>query len=255
MILDLEIIESTQAHLYPLHTPQHNPQQDVSKILEKCGDIDDAIRQLTTLRLQGAGRSGDQTARGESEKNESKDEETTADAGASTSGCAGPSTEQLNAAEAEARVASAAAASAARLATEAPTTLTREWIEALVREMTSAADVNDAHQRAERVLTAFEATVKQNVVGGAGEGAGTAGDTQNLVKENVILKRAVAIQNQRLEEHEVTKNQIVELQRMVLSYQERLQNAERQNYSLGVHLKEAMGVQSPGMFDRNPDVF
>ena len=40
-------------------------------------------------------------------------------------------------------------------------------------------------------------------------------------------------------------DEVVELQRAVLSYQERLQNAERQNYSLGVHLKEALGARSP----------
>ena len=78
-------------------------------------------------------------------------------------------------------------------------------------------------------------------------------------KRNVILKRAVAIQNARQQEHEATRHQMVELQRLVLSYQERLQNAERQNYSLGVHLKEALGARGPGghggVFDRNPDVF
>ena len=31
--------------------PSSNPVQDVSSILEKCGDIDDAIRQLTSLKL------------------------------------------------------------------------------------------------------------------------------------------------------------------------------------------------------------
>ena len=127
-------------------------------------------------------------------------------------------TAALASAEAAARLASAASANGRTSvsAAQAPTTLTREWIEALVSEMTGASDVADAHVRAERVLTAFD---------------------------------------QRLEEQEGVKHQVAELQRVVLSYQERLQNAERQNYSLGVHLKQAMGVESPGMFNRNPDVF
>jgi len=137
-----------------------------------------------------------------------------------------------------------------------------------VREMGASSDVPDAHARAERVLQAFEATVRGSVAGadrggaGAGgeDGAGAAsgGDPNTLARENVILKRAVAIQNARQQEHEATRHQIVELQRAVLSYQERLQNAERQNYSLGVHLKEAMGARGGGhggVFDRNPDVF
>jgi len=134
--------------------------------------------------------------------------------------------------------------------------------------MGASSDVPDAHARAERVLQAFEATVRGSVAGasgfsgadrgGAGAGAAPGGDPNTLARENVILKRAVAIQNARQQEHEATRHQIVELQRAVLSYQERLQNAERQNYSLGVHLKEAMGARGGGhggVFDRNPDVF
>jgi len=140
----------------------------------------------------------------------------------------------------------------------------------LVREMGASSDVPDAHARAERVLQAFEATVRGSVAaGGLGPGgvpgaapgahAGpcpAAGDPNTLARENVILKRAVAIQNARQQEHEATRHQMVELQRLVLSYQERLQNAEQTNYSLGVHLKQAMGARSRGgVFDRNPDVF
>lgn len=212
----------------------------------------------------GATQSGDGSGDGDARKE--KIEKETAEgvsAGASATGTASvpPVTDQATAAlasaEAAARLASAASANGRTSvsAAQAPTTLTREWIEALVSEMTGASDVADAHVRAERVLTAFEATVTQNTIarGGAGGGTGLAGET--LVKENLILKRAVAIQNQRLEEQEGVKHQVAELQRVVLSYQERLQNVERQNYSLGVHLKQAMGVESPGMFNRNPDVF
>jgi hypothetical protein len=43
-------------------------------------------------------------------------------------------------------------------------------------------------------------------------------------------------------------------QRACAQYQEQLQQLQRQNYSLGLHLKEAMSP-SPSHFNRNPDVF
>ena len=245
--------------------------QDVSNILEKCGDIDDAIRQLTTLRLNaasasagaadaeakpsGSGADGAAPADAASDAREAPPSSAAPPVGEADRGAA------LSAAEAEARAAAEASAASARLADAAPTTLSSEWVSALVREMSASSDVPDAHARAERVLQAFEATVRGSVAtqnggaGGVAAGAATAGDPNTLARENVILKRAVAIQNARQQEHEATRHQMVELQRLVLSYQERLQNAERQNYSLGVHLKEAMGARSPGVFDRNPDVF
>ena len=147
------------------------------------------------------------------------------------------------------------------MAAAAPTTVSREWVSALVREMSASSDVPDAHARAERVLQAFEATVRGTALASSDAGLRSGGsaslDAETLAKENVILKRAVAIQSSRQQEHESTRNQMVELQKLLVQYQERLQNAERQNYSLGIHLKEAMGnhQNSPGMFDRNRDVF
>ena len=257
--------------------PSSRP-QDVSNILEKCGDIDDAVRQLTTLRLSAAAASDDAEAAPNDASGAAGGDVAAAPAAdareaAEAVAAAGPKNDPnaaLTAAEAEARAAAEASASAARLARAVPTTLSSGWVEALVREMSASSDVPDAHARAERVLQAFEATVRESVAtnaarggdngaNGASSGGGSAapggGDPAVLARENVILKRAVAIQNARQQEHEATRHQMVELQRAVLSYQERLQNAERQNYSLGVHLKEALGARSPGVFDRNPDVF
>lgn len=134
--------------------------------------------------------------------------------------------------------------------------LSQEWVTALVQEMSASADVADAHTRATRVLQAFEAAVRGAV---ASDGAGAAGAdakamAENLAKENLILKRAVAIQNARQQEHGQLQQQVAELQRACATYQQELLQAQRTNYSLGLHLKEAMSP-SPSTFNRNPDVF
>ena len=142
---------------------------------------------------------------------------------------------------------------------------------ALVQEMSASTDVPDAHNRATRVLQAFEVAVRGAVAGGGVDGVGGAGggdgggagvsaeaaarvNAENLARENVILKRAVAIQNARQQEHGQLQQQVVELQRACAQYQEQLQQAQRQNYSLSLHLKEAMSP-SPGNGFRNPDVY
>ena len=88
---------------------------------------------------------------------------------------------------------------------------------------------------------------------GAGGAEGARRRSARLAEENLILKRAVAIQNARQQEHGELQRQLLELQRACAGYQEQLQAAQRQNYSLGVHLKEALSPQVPS--HRNPDVF
>ena len=134
--------------------------------------------------------------------------------------------------------------------------MSREWVGALVQEMSAATDVPDAHERATRVLQAFEASVRSAVAGesAAAGAAGTQRAGGDLGAENLIPS-APWRQNARQQEHGQTQQQVVALQRACAQYQEQLQAAERQNYSLGLHLKEAMGTPSPGVFDRNPDVF
>ena len=171
----------------------------------------------------------------------------------------------METAEANARAAASDAAAAASLESAAPAVLSREWVAALVQEMSASSDVSDAHERATRVLQAFEAAVRSAVAGaearGAGAGGGDAAEQRaaGLARENLILKRAVAIQNARHQEHARAEEQIVALQRACAQYQEQLQASERQNYSLGLHLQEALGgaASSPGLFGerRPPDVF
>ena len=162
----------------------------------------------------------------------------------------------MEAAERKAADTQLASERAAHLEAAAPTTLS-DWVAALVQEMQSATDVDDAHARATRVMQAFEAAVRGAVAAEGEEGAGGAEGARRrsarLAEENLILKRAVAIQNARQQEHGELQRQLLELQRACAGYQEQLQAAQRQNYSLGVHLKEALSPQVPS--HRNPDVF
>ena len=108
-----------------------------------------------------------------------------------------------------------------------------EWVSALVREMQSASSVSDAEHRATNVLRAFEESTREQAEI----------EIKRIRKQNELLKRAVTIQNARLKQSgdaQTLKRQVAELQSMCQSYEEQLATAQRNNYSLGVHLREAM---------------
>ena len=114
-----------------------------------------------------------------------------------------------------------------------------EWVSALVREMQSASSVNDAEHRAMNVLRAFEESTREEAEI----------EIKRIRKQNELLKRAVTIQNARLRENgdaQTLKRQVAELQSLCQSYEEQLTTAQRNNYSLGVHLREAMMNNSNG---------
>ena len=71
-----------------------------------------------------------------------------------------------------------------------------------------------------------------------------AAERRRVADENVILKRGLNIQTQRVEQ----------LTRACATLQEQMTQLQRNNYSLSVHLKEAMRSRG-GAFDRQPDVF
>ena len=70
-------------------------------------------------------------------------------------------------------------------ASDAAAVVSREWVGALVQEMSGATDVPDAHERATRVLQAFEASVRSAVAGesaaaGGGGGASACASLSSL---------------------------------------------------------------------------
>mmetsp|Transcript_22082 Transcript_22082/g.26521 ORF Transcript_22082/g.26521 Transcript_22082/m.26521 type:complete len:276 (-) Transcript_22082:672-1499(-) len=116
------------------------------------------------------------------------------------------------------------------------------WADAVVQEMSSAANIEDARARAVNVLQKFEAAVTQKVAQAA-EQATTDLKThlQNISRDNTILKRAVAIQNSRQQEYANKDLELEQLREAVVQYREQLRTAEMNNYALAVHLRQAMG--------------
>lgn len=131
-----------------------------------------------------------------------------------------------------------------------------DWVSALVTEMKESRDVTDAKSRAARVLSAFEQFVASR----------TAEKQSQLDKENNVLKRAVAIQAQRLAEAKDDKirdqNTISQLRKNADDQNEKLKQAQLSNYSLSVHLRRATDSAAlrdadgaTGGFPRHPDVY
>ncbi|XP_030457711.1 uncharacterized protein LOC115678445 [Syzygium oleosum] len=133
------------------------------------------------------------------------------------------------------------------------------WVDVFVKEMMSATSLEDARARATRVLEFFE----QSVSGQAGAEAAKSLQKENMMlkeqmeavlRENTILKRAVAIQHERQKEHEDKNRELQHLKQLVSQYQEQLRVLEVNNYALLMHLRQAQQSNSfPGSYP--PDVF
>lgn len=133
------------------------------------------------------------------------------------------------------------------------------WVDVFVKEMMSATSLEDARVRATRVLEFFE----QSVSGQAGAEAAKSFQKENMMlkeqmeailRENTILKRAVAIQHERHKEHENKNCELQHLKQLVSQYQEQLRVLEVNNYALSMHLRQAQQSNSfPGSYP--PDVY
>jgi len=133
-----------------------------------------------------------------------------------------------------------------------------EWVEFLVIEMKNASDLDDARSRASRILEAFEKTVMSRSGAMAEvlykENTSLKEQVQNLLHENNILKRAVAIQHERQLEQEEKSKEVQQLRQLVTQYQEQVRTLELNNYALKLHLRKAEeGSSMPGRF--HPDIF
>ena len=227
-----------------LPSPPGSALQVIAEVLSEYGDnIDAAIKHLTGLRLSA---NGDAAAAAAAQRSE------------------GPP-----AAEQAARLPSGAAAAAAAAehsgsggaaALESPAQPPRlrsaeEWVDAIVAEMGQASDVADARSRAAKVLQAFEHAVLQHS-SKAGKG-GAAGDpaAADLLRENALLKRAVAIQASRIAEGAPAEREVAELRAALEGARARLAALEMQNYSLQLHLKQAADSKDPPHARHNPDIF
>ncbi|KAF3953575.1 hypothetical protein CMV_020999 [Castanea mollissima] len=134
-----------------------------------------------------------------------------------------------------------------------------EWIELFVREMACASSMDDAKARATRLLEILERSISSCACAKATQNVHEENvmfkeQIEALVRENSILKRAVAIQHERQKEYEDKNRELQHLKQLLSQYQEQLRTLEVNNYALSMHLKQAQQSSSiPGRF--HPDVF
>jgi len=133
-----------------------------------------------------------------------------------------------------------------------------EWVELLVREISSAGSFDDAREQASRALDLLEKTI-------VGRTAGLVENLQKedlllkeqlhcLVRDNNILKRAVAIQHERQKEHEEGGYELQHLKQLLSQCQDQIRTLEVNNYALTLHLRKGQeSISNPGCF--NHDVF
>ncbi|KAG0574365.1 hypothetical protein KC19_VG257500 [Ceratodon purpureus] len=133
-----------------------------------------------------------------------------------------------------------------------------KWVELLVSEMTSATDMNSARARASCTLEAFERAVMSRSSAAIEEfqkeNVALKEQNRGLMHDNQILKRAVAIQHERQQDHESRGMELQQVKQLLAQYQEQVRTLELSNYSLTIHLRQAEeGSSMPGRF--HPDVF
>ncbi|TVU10820.1 hypothetical protein EJB05_44372, partial [Eragrostis curvula] len=132
-----------------------------------------------------------------------------------------------------------------------------QWVDILVNEMMTASSTDDAKARASRVLEVFESSMTSRI--GADvlqsfqkENSVYKEQFEAVIKENTILKKAVAIQHERQKEHEERSQELQQLKQLVVQYQEQVRSLEVNNYALSMHLRQAQqGSSIPGHFNRH----
>lgn len=133
------------------------------------------------------------------------------------------------------------------------------WVERLVKEMLNARDVDDAHVRGRLALEAVEKAVAARSSAAMEElqteNTELKEKMQVVVREGHILKRAVAIQHERQQEHEGRVRELQQAKQAIGQYQKQVRSLELENYTLKMHLRMAQDASTsmPGRF--HPDVY
>lgn len=134
-----------------------------------------------------------------------------------------------------------------------------DWVALLIREVTQSTSIDDAKLRAAKVLESLEQTLSSLARQEAGkifqeEKVAVQQQVEDLMKDNTVLKRAVAIQHERQKAFEDANQQLQLLKQVIPQYQEKIRNLEMNNYALNLRLQQAEhGNSMPERF--NPDVF
>ncbi|KAF8050140.1 hypothetical protein N665_2038s0013 [Sinapis alba] len=134
-----------------------------------------------------------------------------------------------------------------------------DWVALLIREVTQSTGIDDAKLRATKVLEALEHTLSSRAREEARtkfqeEKVAVQQQVEDLMKDNTVLKRAVAIQHERQKAFEDANQQVDLLKQVIPQYQDKIRNLEMNNYALNLRLQQV--EQGNPMLERfNPDVY
>ncbi|XP_039128758.1 uncharacterized protein LOC120264930 [Dioscorea cayenensis subsp. rotundata] len=135
------------------------------------------------------------------------------------------------------------------------------WVEFFVQEMMNTSNWDEVRGRISRVLEAFERSVLEQPTSSEDaihreqqEIASLKEQLACLLRDNQILKKAVAIQHERNLENDERLKEVQQLKHIISQYEEQVRTLELHNYTLRVHLQRAQEDTSiPSQF--HPDIF
>ncbi|ONK70341.1 uncharacterized protein A4U43_C05F32730 [Asparagus officinalis] len=134
-----------------------------------------------------------------------------------------------------------------------------EWVELIVREMSTAANIDDARARASRVLEGLEKSIVTRACAEAAqsfqkENVMLKEQVEKLLQENDIWKRGFKTLHGQKEEFERCSQELQQLKQMISQRDEQLTKLQIENYELRLRLmREQQSSPIPGRF--HPDIF
>ncbi|KAF3663274.1 putative PTI1-like tyrosine-protein kinase-like [Capsicum annuum] len=109
-----------------------------------------------------------------------------------------------------------------------------EWVESFVREMMTATSIDDARARATRLLDSLEKFISSRVGAEAAQNVHKENimlkqQVEVLLRDNAILKRAVAIQHERQKESDERNQEVLQLKQLIAQGKEQLRTLENKS--------------------------
>jgi len=116
-----------------------------------------------------------------------------------------------------------------------------QWMGPFLQELTQAKDPEDVKLRLGRLLAAYEDAVIENFKQNSEEIKSVKKEFELLKKNNTILAQAVALQHEKLRQNSAKDEDLEKLKQTVVQYEDRVRNLELANYTLTMHLQQAVG--------------
>ncbi|KAL6497081.1 hypothetical protein OROGR_029010 [Orobanche gracilis] len=106
-----------------------------------------------------------------------------------------------------------------------------EWVDLIVKEIVSATSIDDMSSRAASVLQSLEKSISSRANAEVAhsfhkENLAVKEQIEVLLRENIILKRAVSIQHERQKENDAQNQEVEQLKQLVARQQEQLRTLE-----------------------------